>query len=503
MASVLHALTDYKDRILATAADWAKRALDDIVIPAGAEVEYIEHVIAPAILMKMFDGGALPLPMVDTAFSKKNALTPHLWGIFYDSWKPTPADGNSVFLTALEDRGDDNLRKRLFFSAVTPDLYKTMYRGKILAFLDRLFAPDNAGKPFMQLYADAYCDLYWDLHLGLTGGAIPDDVRKLVSSFHGVISHSSPWQPEFHNNYMTIRALRPAMMAWIASGIDAVAAGTTPEADKTFVYYWLRNAAGHEQVFTRKDMAFECFSDLLAMSQWGQTIYLLIRKLSQPPGQEDADDYRSHIAAALQASPDGGQAPGQTPILRVVHEIYRLLCPNFGSISPLAVSKLDESKPFGAEFAVVPHALNCTAPAQWKNPGAFDPDRYLTAPTSAQIGQDFAAGAGLAKCPFDITAFPVSDGRDVTIKNSGFGTVYGEIGGHPMPVIDHAGFAPFGFGYRRCPGEQLSHQFLGEFLQETARRNIVFRDLNLADPTMVPTGPGSVMPDQYGFFAGA
>ena len=41
------------------------------------------------------------------------------------------------------------------------------------------------------------------------------------------------------------------------------------------------------------------------------------------------------------------------------------------------------------------------------------------------------------------------------MTNSGFGTVFGVVDGKSMPVCDYAGFAPFGFGYRRCPGEQL------------------------------------------------
>src|SRR5262245_59239320 len=48
-----------------------------------------------------------------------------------------------------------------------------------------------------------------------------------------------------------------------------------------------------------------------------------------------------------------------------------------------------------------------------------------------------------------------ADGRRATINNSGFGTVYGIVDGKPLPVCDHAGFAPFGFGYRRCPTHPL------------------------------------------------
>ena len=63
---------------------------------------------------------------------------------------------------------------------------------------------------------------------------------------------------------------------------------------------------------------------------------------------------------------------------------------------------------------------------------------------------------GLPRCPFKTTTLPVNDGRKTGITNSGFGTVFAIADGKPLPVCDYAGFAPFGFGYRRCPGEQLT-----------------------------------------------
>ena len=74
--------------------------------------------------------------MIDLNFSKENALPYDLWGLIYEDWRPTPEDGVTVFLQGLEKRGDDNLRKRIYFSAVTPDLYSPMYGDKVVAFFD-------------------------------------------------------------------------------------------------------------------------------------------------------------------------------------------------------------------------------------------------------------------------------------------------------------------------------------------------------------------------------
>jgi hypothetical protein len=67
------------------------------------------------------------LPMIDVNFNEENALPYDLWGLIYHDWRPTPEEGVTVFLQGLEKRGDKNLRKRIYFSAVTPDLYKPMY----------------------------------------------------------------------------------------------------------------------------------------------------------------------------------------------------------------------------------------------------------------------------------------------------------------------------------------------------------------------------------------
>jgi len=105
----------------------------------------------------------------------------------------------------------------------------------------------------------------------------------------------------------------------------------------------------------------------------------------------------------------------------------------------------------------------------------------------------------LARCPFEITNFEVKDGRKANITNSGFGTVFGAVDGKSLPVCDYAGFAPFGFGYRRCPGEQLTIQVFEDFLRKVWRDKIVFRKLDLANAGQVPIGPTAVISDDLGF----
>jgi cytochrome P450 len=135
----------------------------------------------------------------------------------------------------------------------------------------------------------------------------------------------------------------------------------------------------------------------------------------------------------------------------------------------------------------------------WKNPEQFDPERYRNVPTSAEVDEEKCKQIGLARCPFDITTLEVKDGRKVEVTNSAFGTVFGVVDGKPKPVCDYAGFAPFGFSYRRCPGEQLTIQVFEDFLRKVSRDKIVFRKLNLPNPGRVPIGPNAVILDDIGF----
>jgi hypothetical protein len=73
------------------------------------------------------------------------------------------------------------------------------------------------------------------------------------------------------------------------------------------------------------------------------------------------------------------------------------------------------------------------------------------------------------------------------------------VDGKPAPVCDYAGFAPFGFGYRRCPGEQLTIDVFADFLRKVSRDEIVFHTLHQPRPGRVPVGPGAVIDDDIGF----
>lgn len=474
-------------------------------LPANFERDYVEHAVVPFFLSSVYEGERPTLPMIDENLTKENALPHDLWGLIYDAWRPTPDEGVTVFLQGLDRRGDNNLRKRIYFSALTPDLYGPMYSDKVVEFFDKLFDARYAGKPFMRHYLDYYFDIYWDLHVGVKGEAVPDEVRQIGESFNTVLAYRDPTQPIVHENYMKVRKLRDQLKSWINDRVDDVVAGRTPNPKKTFVYYWIKNA-GDGKHFSKKDVVFEVFHNFVALSQWGNTVHGIMSRLMADGGDPKV---RTAFAKTLGGDPDSHDGAPYTPLESLVMELFRVITPNGGSISALndvrtSAYGASPHRRLGLNFErfgymSTPHLTMNFNDTQWKNPKQFDPDRYNGVWTSDQIDEAKSQQLGLAQCPFKITTLPVSDGRNVGLTNSGFGTVFGVAESKPMPVCDHAGFASFGFGYRRCPGEQLTIAVFADFLRKVWRDKIAFKKLDLPNPRKVPIGPNAVIDDNIGF----
>jgi cytochrome P450 len=85
------------------------------------------------------------------------------------------------------------------------------------------------------------------------------------------------------------------------------------------------------------------------------------------------------------------------------------------------------------------------------------------------------------------------------VTNSAFGAAHSVVDGRAYPVCDAAGYAPFGFGYRRCAGEQLTTEFLKEFLRTAWRGEVEFVRLDLEHPEKLPVSPRTLIDDNIGF----
>ncbi len=80
----------------------------------------------------------------------------------------------------------------------------------------------------MRPYLDYYFDLYWDLHLGVKGDAIPASVRQIGESFNTVLAYRDPTQKIVYENYMSVRAHLDFLKKWIDERLADIAKGRTP-----------------------------------------------------------------------------------------------------------------------------------------------------------------------------------------------------------------------------------------------------------------------------------
>jgi len=478
-------------------AEQVERPAETAIMPATFEADYIEGVVKPFFLSSKFVGEPPLLPMIDVALSKEAAIPAHIFGMLYDNWTANmDEEGVTVFLRGYEKRGPNNERKRIYFSAVTPDLIGPMYSDKIKHFLDYLFDHQNEGKPLMERYYQRYFDLYWDLHLGVTSEDIPPEVKEIGRGFIAVLGFWYPTTQVVHDNYMRVRRLRQPLKDWIDKRVQDIIDERVPNPEKTMVYYWIKNGKLGEN-FRRKDMVFECFHNFLAFSQWGNTLYNVMARLETTNGDPAV---RSWFEKTMKDGPDESDNSMFTRLDRFVMELFRTISPNAGSDSSLPAIQ----QPFGSghpgfSTIVTPHAETSRDPLNWKNPNEFDPERYKQAPTSEQNDEAKAKQVGLAQPPFSKEDFQVKDGRRVSITNSAFGAVYSRVDDKPYPVCDTPGYAPFGFGYRRCAGEFLTVSFFKDLLRKIWSERIVFTRLSIEHPELLPVGPHTVVPDNLGF----
>jgi cytochrome P450 len=473
------------------------RSSNTWMMPSTFDPAYVQGAVKPFFLSTIYQGERPLLPMIDLTFSKEGALPAHLFGMFYDHWKPKKEEeGSAVFFQGYQKRGPHNERKRIYASAVTPDLYGPMYSDKIKRFLDALFDEPNEGKPLMHQYSQRYFNLYWDLHLGIAGDDIPPEVGQIGQSFMTVLGFWYPTLQVVHDNYMRVRRLRQLLKDWIDQRVQDIIDSRVPNPEKTLVSYWIKNGALGEH-FRRKDIVFECFHNLIAFSQWGKMFYHMMARLEEPNGDQTV---RSWFEKTMRDGPDETDNSAFTRLDRFVMELFRTISPNAGSASTLpAQEHAFRTGDTGPSTIVTPHLETSRDHLHWNNPNDFDPDRYTQAPTSEQNDEARCKHVGLAQCPFSREVFHVKDGRQVSLTNSAFGAVYARVGDQVYPVCDAAGYAPFGFGYRRCPGEFLTLGFFKDLLRKVWSEKIAFTRLNIDDAELVPVGSATVVPDNRSF----
>src|SRR4029077_16071997 len=191
-----------------------------------------------------------------------------------------------------------------------------------------------------------------------------------------------------------------------------------------------------------EDIISECIHDFFAFGQWGTTIYNIMQKLSMSSGDPETRAWFKKTMKHNFDEPDDGMP--FTPLERFVMELLRVITPNSGSLS--RIDEIGTSRHERPAYLLSPHAVTNLNRIHWKDHDKFNPDRYNTVSTSDQIDEAACEQMGFVRCPFERTTFDVRDAGLVVLNKSRFGRVFVVVNGKPVPVCDHAGFAPFGFG---------------------------------------------------------
>jgi hypothetical protein len=95
-------------------------------------------------------------------------------------------------------------------------------------------------------------------------------------------------------------------------------------------------------------VVFECFHNFVALSQWGNSIFGIMSRLSQDWRWSPV---RAAFEKAMSGNPDAANGAPYTPLEMFVMELFRTISPNGGSISSIsdtrqASSSGDSVSPF-------------------------------------------------------------------------------------------------------------------------------------------------------------
>ena len=197
----------------------------------------------------------------------------------------------------------------------------------------------------MRHYLDYYFDIYWDLHLGVKGDAIPAEVRQIGESFNTVLAFRNPTQQIVFENYMKVRSLLDPLKEWIDDRVKDHRGRTHSDPDKTMAWYWLKKRG--METFQPKGHRLRSFHNFVALSQWGNTIFGIMSRLRQTRRRPDV---RASFIKTMSGDYDHANGTAFTPLQLFVMELFRTISPNGGSISAI-----DDAR--RAFYGKSPHAL--------------------------------------------------------------------------------------------------------------------------------------------------
>ena len=412
--------------------------------------------LSPVIPANPITSGPLPPGVPNNWGHNKFQSVPFSIGDFMglDMESMDPADPLlSLFLTNRENRGFKEHRKAVYMSALRACLVQHAYREKTRSFLNRVYSDVTTyNRPLMSAFKTALVDYLIDVHVGVSRH--PPEVITYFSEFIEFIGVGSPLAPGRDERVLLGRELTPLVKAYFVERNSVVIANKDVS---SIVYHWALAGLAPE------GLVMETIHNSIAFEQFLNILYkLIIDKISGTP-QPVAGTIQYNFFAKHKAV-----LGDKVARLNVVREVMRLTSPNAVSFSKVEGVAGVNSR-FLHQSVMISAMANLTGIA-----GAYfgynanlysSIINYNTSidSTACSAADASAMAAATPDALFIRSVVPGDNQTFWDAKNPQL------IATFPLPI-----YAPFGLGYRRCPGEILVYDIVDMLLETFANIEWVF-----------------------------
>lgn len=363
---------------------------------------------------------------------------------------------SSVFLTNLANRGPDNFRKKVYIAALLTRVLP-FYQEKMQNFIDTVYAGwTEYNKPLLSSFKPALVKFFLDIHVGVNDH--PQYVLDYFDSFGEFIGYADFTMPSLYTSHVNFKRVSEYMRQRAIAVIDA-------DDTSTITYWW--NKAG----FYPDNLVFEMVHNIVAFNQFNNIMFLLARDMITGTPTAGGPSIQYNFIGQYAA------ATNDQDRLNVVREMYRLLVPNGISFSflnqfpPVPNQPPTQSRHVHQLIMLMNSAraanLDPSNPANWAVYYNWDLTKYAQYNTTLYSVNCPPGTPSVDSSSFDptqpslpevlVSKSPV-DGETVIDNCNPLATPV-----YPLPI-----YAPFGLGYRRCPGELFVYQITQMMLQRFA-----------------------------------